>query len=152
MFWLFAALAIALAVLPAAQSQGCRCSVSGPPPPNMTQADIYPVYFNDNGQIKTCYNGDQYVMPRAYPHAQVCKACVATTCSCCRNSDGDWMRGYNPNQPRIYPEHIPYVLTDQDILGLSAGFGTLAGLCVCCCCIQLCQVDRPKSQPRPINV
>jgi hypothetical protein len=131
MLHIFAALIVLAVLISPAESQACRCSVSGPPPPNMTSSDPYPVYFNDNGQTRTCRNGDQYTMPRSYPHIQHCPACVANNCACCRHSDGNWMLGYNPNVPAIRPKEYSYTGIDADTtMGLAIPFGIMG--CICC--------------------
>lgn len=82
MIWLLAAL------LSTAYGQACICSVQGAYPANWTGG----IYTKPNG----CVIGDEYRMPRSYPHVQICNACVADTCTCCRGTDNNYPRGINP--------------------------------------------------------
>jgi hypothetical protein len=78
MIWLLAAL------FSVAYGQACVCSVQGAYPTNWTG-----LYTKPNG----CVIGDKYTMPHSYPHVQLCNACVADTCACCRGTDNNFMRG-----------------------------------------------------------
>ena len=87
MIWLLAALCLSTAY-----GQACVCSVQGAYPTNWTG-----LYKKPDG----CAIGDKYTMPHSYPHAQLCNACVADTCACCRGTDNNFMRGINPLDPEV---------------------------------------------------
>lgn len=78
---------ILAALFSVAYGQACVCSVQGAYPTNWTG-----LYKKPDG----CVIGDKYTMPHSYPHAQLCNACVADTCACCRGADNNFMRGINP--------------------------------------------------------
>ena len=147
MIWLLAAL------LSTAYGQACICSVQGAYPANWTGG----IYTKPNG----CVIGDNYTMPHSYPHAQICNACVADTCTCCRGTDNNYPRGINPldsvaakeppEDKRFDPMIVLYVFSPVFVpfaiaaLMITAGCLYIAILflldCCCCCCCKKPDLD-----------
>ena len=139
MIWLLAAL------LSTAYGQACVCSVQGAYPTNWTGG----IYKKPNG----CVIGDKYTMPHSYPHVQLCNACVADACACCRGTDNNFMRGINPLDavastsgaafdplivlyvfsPVLAPFAIAALMIVAGCIGYTPYILYLLGCCSCCC-------------------
>lgn len=142
---------ILAALFSVAYGQACVCSVQGTYPTNWTG-----LYKKPNG----CVIGDKYTMPRSYPHVQLCYACVADACACCRGTNNNFMRGINPLDPEVKGPPAPiwnegtqmpviivlsvlfgscalagaFLLTAGVVRLLIEGIGCVLQACHYCCC------------------